>query len=165
MQLEEFNALPDAEAADLVRACADVERWVEEIVAARPFGSVAEAAAAAETLADPWTDDEIDAALARHPRIGERAQGTDADAAMSRSEQAGVADAGTDVQLRLAEGNRAYEERFGHVFLVRAAGRTPGEILALLEQRLTNTPEQERANAARNLREIAALRLSGMVSS
>ena len=165
MQLEEFNALPAPEAADLVRACADVERWVEEVVAARPFATVADAVAAAETAADPWTDAEIDAALARHPRIGERAQGDEADAALSRSEQAGVADAGAVVQQRLAAGNRAYEKRFGHVFLIRAAGRTPGEILALLEQRLHNTPEQERANAARNLREIAALRLRGMVSS
>lgn len=165
MQLEEFNALPEAEAAEAVRACADVERWVNEVVAGRPYATVADAVAAAETVADPWTDAEIDAALARHPRIGERAEGDAADAALSRSEQASVADAGADVQVRLAEGNRVYEERFGHVFLIRAAGRTPGEILALLEQRLHNSPEEERANAARNLREIAALRLGGMVSS
>lgn len=164
MELEQFNELPSEDAAAMVRACADVERWVEEVVAARPFATVGDVVAAAERVADPWTDDEIDAALSRHPRIGERAQGEGTDAAMSRTEQASVADADADVQSRLAAGNRAYEERFGHVFLIRAAGRSPEEILDQLEQRLGNTADQERENAARNLREIGALRLQGMVT-
>lgn len=164
MQLKNFNEAPPEEAAALVRACAAVERWVSEIVAGRPYATVADAVAACETAANPWTDDEIDAALARHPRIGERATGGDADAAMSRSEQAGVSDAEAETTARLAAGNRTYEERFGHVFLIRAAGRTAEEMLAQLEERLGNTPEQERANAAANLREIAALRLERILS-
>ena len=36
------------------------------------------------------------------------------------------------VRAALVDGNRAYEERFGHVFLIRAAGRTPEEMLAEL---------------------------------
>lgn len=164
MQLRDFNTAPAAEAAALVGACADVERWVDEIVAGRPYATVADAVAACETAANPWTDDEIDGALARHPRIGERAAGEETDAAMSRSEQASVSSAPSEVKARLADGNRRYEQRFGHVFLIRAAGRTAGEMLDQLEQRLTNTPEQERANAARNLREIAALRLEGMLT-
>lgn len=164
MQLKDFNEAPAEEAATLVRACADVERWVSEIVAGRPYASVADAVAACDSAANPWTDDEIDAALARHPRIGERAGGDDADAAMSRSEQAGMSGAEADVKARLAEGNRAYEERFGHVFLIRAAGRSAEEMLAQLEGRLGNTPELERVNAAINLREIAALRLEGSLN-
>ncbi|MGO1203172.1 2-oxo-4-hydroxy-4-carboxy-5-ureidoimidazoline decarboxylase, partial [Cellulosimicrobium funkei] len=69
------------------------------------------------------------------------------------------------VTRRLAEGNRAYEQRFGHVFLVRAAGRSAEEILEQLTERLGNDAETERANAARNLREIAALRLKGMLTA
>ena len=124
-----------------------------------------DAAEAALTAADPWTDDEVDSALARHPRIGERAEGEAADASMSRSEQAGVDTSDDDVTRRLAEGNRAYEQRFGHVFLVRAAGRSAEEILEQLTERLGNDAETERANAARNLREIAALRLKGMLTA
>lgn len=164
MQLKDFNTVGADEAAALVRACADVERWVDEIVAGRPYASVADVVAAARAAADPWTDAEIDAALARHPRIGDRARGAGTDAALSRTEQAQVADADAEVRARIAEGNRAYEERFGHVFLIRAAGRSAEEILAQLQQRLRNTPEQERANAAANLREIAALRLEGLLS-
>ena len=65
--------------------------------------------------------------MAHHPRIGERPTAATTEAAMSRSEQAGVDPADQDVSTALAEGNRAYEEKFGRVFLIRAAGRTrPG---------------------------------------
>lgn len=165
MQLEDFNAAPASDAAELVRACADVERWVDAVVAGRPYESVGAAVAACQDVAQPWSEEEIDAALARHPRIGQRAEGADTDAAMSRREQASVTSASDEVATALAEGNRDYEARFGHVFLIRAAGRSPEEMLAQLRERLENTPEQERQNAARNLREIAALRLEGMLSA
>ena len=67
--------------------------------------------------------DEVAAALAAHPRIGERAAGDSAEAASSRREQSAVTRAGDEVKQALADGNRAYERRFGHVFLIRAAGR------------------------------------------
>ncbi|KFD44188.1 OHCU decarboxylase [Cellulosimicrobium sp. MM] len=165
MTLDEFNRWSPYEARDALLACAHVDRWAEEVAAGRPYATVEDAVEAALTTADPWTDDEVDSALARHPRIGERAEGEAADASMSRSEQAGVDTSDDDVTRRLAEGNRAYEQRFGHVFLVRAAGRSAEEILEQLTERLGNDAETERANAARNLREIAALRLKGMLTA
>ncbi|MFI2704607.1 2-oxo-4-hydroxy-4-carboxy-5-ureidoimidazoline decarboxylase [Cellulosimicrobium composti] len=165
MTLDEFNRLPPEQAREALLACAHVGRWADEVTAGRPYASVEDAARAALDAADPWTDEEVDAALARHPRIGERAREESADASMSRSEQAGVDTSDVDVTRRLAEGNRAYEERFGHVFLIRAAGRSAEEILEQLTERLGNDAETERANAARNLREIAALRLKGMLSA
>jgi 2-oxo-4-hydroxy-4-carboxy-5-ureidoimidazoline decarboxylase len=83
---------------------------------------------------------------------------------MSRSEQAGVDPADTAVAEALARGNREYEEKFGRVFLIRAAGRTAPEILAALHERLANTPAQEDAIVAQQLREIALLRLEGVIS-
>ena len=68
-----------------------------------------------------------------------------------------------DVQQRLADGNRAYEDRFGHVFLIRAAGRSGEEILAALEDRLGNDAVTESAIMAQQLREIAVLRLEGIL--
>lgn len=163
MELNDFNTAAPDEARELVRPCAHVDRWVDAVVAGRPYASVDEVAEAALTLAQPWTDDEVDSALARHPRIGEQARGQETDAQMSRQEQSGV---GTDpgTQARLAEGNAAYEAKFGHVFLIRAAGRSAEEILQQLQQRLTNTPDDERRIAAEQLREIAALRLRGALS-
>lgn len=164
MTLDEFNRLSPQEVRDALLACAHVDRWADEVAAGRPYASVDAVAQAALTAADPWTDDELGSALARHPRLGERAQGDAADASMSRSEQAGVDTTDDEVTRRLAQGNLAYEEKFGHVFLVRAAGRSAEEILAQLTDRLGNDAGAERANAARNLREIAALRLKGMLT-
>ena len=133
-------------------------RWVDDVVAGRPYADAAALAKQAHDSALDLTDDELDSALSRHPRIGERPDGDDAEARLSRSEQAGVASSDAD---RLRDGNAAYEERFGHVFLIRAAGRSSAEILAELERRLGNDDATERAETVTALRDIALLRLEG----
>ncbi len=158
----EFNALPEAEARARVAACLAVPRWVDDVVAGRPYRDLAALTRAAGDAAAELDDDELEAALARHPRIGERASG-DHDAAFSEREQSGVDGRDGDVARRLAEGNRAYEARFGRVFLIRAAGRTAPEILDELDRRLGNDPEAERADTVAQLREIALLRLRQVV--
>lgn len=163
MKLLEFNTLPHGEAVDLLLACAHVERWATDIASARPFATIEDLLGATQALANPWTEEEIDSSLARHPRIGERAEGDDADAMLSRAEQAGLG-IDDEIQRRLDAGNAAYEEKFGFVFLIRAAGRSAEEILASLDERMNNTPEVERHIAADQLRQIAALRLEGMIS-
>lgn len=164
MKLAEFNEADRAEASAALRPCADVERWVDQIADARPFASSKELLGFAREAASPFTAEEVEAALAHHPRIGERPTAATAEASMSRSEQAGVDPADADVAEALAAGNRAYEEKFGRVFLIRAAGRTAPEILAALKERLTNTRAQEDAIVAQQLREIALLRLEGVIS-
>ena len=108
------------------------------------------------------SDDELEAALARHPRIGERA-GAEHDAAHSAREQSGVDRSDAEVLQRLADGNRAYEERFDRVFLIRAAGRDSREILAELERRLGNDDATERDETVDQLRQIALLRLDELL--
>ena len=162
MKLSSFNSLPASEAAALLRPCVDNSRWMAELVAARPFVGKEQLLAAAATAAEPWSEAEIDAALARHPRIGERAEGTSAEAGMSRNEQAGVSD-DAEVQAELHRRNNAYEEKFGRVFLIRAAGRSTEEVLKQLNSRLDNSPEEEIAEVGRQLREIAMLRLEGVI--
>jgi 2-oxo-4-hydroxy-4-carboxy-5-ureidoimidazoline decarboxylase len=159
--LSRFNEADPADAAAAVRPCLDVDRWVEAVVDGRPYPDVEAAVAVARSAADPFTDDELTTALSHHPRIGERASGSTAEADYSRAEQSGVS-ADAHVQSRLVEGNRAYEERFGHVFLIRAAGRSSEEILAALEDRLTNDPDREKLIMADQLRQIAVLRLQGV---
>lgn len=158
--LVQFNSVSRRDCIALLLACAAVPRWAAEVADGRPYADV-EAVLRRARDAAPWTPEEVDMALARHPRIGERAGGVQTDAAHSRREQASVALAGTDLLARIAAGNRAYEERFGHVFLIRAAGRGPEEILAALEERMTNDPASERRIVAEQLREIAVLRLKG----
>ena len=155
--LDAFNALPEPEARLRLTACLDVPRWVDTVMGGRPYADV-DALRAVATTAAELDDDELEAALARHPRIGERA-GPGHDAAHSAREQSGVDRADTGAAARLAEGNRAYEQRFDRVFLIRAAGRDAAEILAELQRRLGNDDETERAETAQQLREIALLRL------
>lgn len=163
MDLIDFNHTTPERAAAAIRPCVDIDRWVQTVVGSRPYGSVDDLLATAHSAAAPFGPEEVDAALAHHPRIGERANGNSAEAELSRGEQAGLS-AGDDLSRRLAEANRAYEARFNRVFLIRAAGRTPGEILAELERRMDNTPEHEASEVATQLREIALLRLRGLLS-
>ena len=164
MDIGEFDGLPAPEAAALVRQCADVPAFAAAVAAGRPHGTRSALLAAAEAQARTWTDAEVTAALAGHPRIGERPAGDGAGAAMSSREQAGVDPADAELQRRLADGNRSYEERFGRIYLVRAAGRTGAELLDLLEQRLGNDPTVEAEVTRAQLAEIALLRLGGLVT-
>lgn len=165
MRIEEFDGLAPEMAQRMIRPALDVPRWVDEIVAARPFVNREALLEIARTAADPLTDDEVDQALAHHPRIGDRAQGDSAEATLSRHEQSHVDPDDVETQHRLREGNIAYEERFGHVFLIRAAGRSPHQILEALCTRLGNDPATERGIVAEQLRQIAVLRLEGLFTS
>jgi 2-oxo-4-hydroxy-4-carboxy-5-ureidoimidazoline decarboxylase len=96
-------------------------------------------------------------ALAGHPRIGE--QLASHGGAWSRQEQAGVAEAGDDVRGQLAAANAAYEQRFGHVYLVCATGKSAAELLAVCQSRLANDPAAERWVVLGELAKINQLRL------
>ncbi len=162
MEVADFNDLPDDDARELVSGWLGVPRWVDDVLAGRPYDDAEALAARAHDAALHLTDDELAQALAGHPRIGERRTGDDAAARHSAREQRGV---GQDdaVAERLRAGNAAYEARFGHVFLIRAVGRGAEEILGELERRLDNDDETERAETVTALRDIALLRLRGQV--
>ena len=163
MHLEQFNAASRTEAVGALRPCLDIQRWIDELADARPYADLDTLLEAGRRAADPFTPAEIEAALAHHPRIGERAQGSSTEARLSQSEQAGLGEADAAVAEALAEGNRIYDEKFGQVFLIRAAGRSREEILAALNTRLGHTPEEEQAIIGQQLREIAVLRLEGLI--
>ncbi|MDQ0767509.1 2-oxo-4-hydroxy-4-carboxy-5-ureidoimidazoline decarboxylase [Pseudarthrobacter defluvii] len=164
MKLAEFNSADSAAAQATLRPCIDISRWVEAVAGARPFAGRNELLEFAAQAATPFTPAEVESAMAHHPRIGERPTAASTEASMSRSEQAGVDPEDTAVTDALARGNREYEEKFGRVFLIRAAGRSAQDILAALNQRLTNSPEEEDSIVAQQLREIAVLRLEGLIS-
>ena len=163
MLLEDFNAAGRPEAAAALRPCLDIGRWVEGIVDSRPFGSTGSLLEAARRAAEPFTAAEVEAALAHHPRIGEQATGNSMEARLSQAEQATLGASDPAVAAALAEGNRSYERKFGQVFLIRAAGRSREDILAALNTRLAHTPEEELAVIGQQLREIAVLRLEGLI--
>lgn len=164
MHIDVFDTLTTEQARAAALVWAAVPDWAAAVVACRPYGTTAALAARAEALAAGWGRPELDTALAHHPRIGERPTGAGAEADASRREQAAMSDADADVAERIAAGNRDYEARFDRVFLVRAAGRTPREMLAELERRLDNDHTTEVAEACEQLAQIALLRLHGDVT-
>ena len=180
MTLEQFNRAGRSAAIDALQPCADIRRWCEEIADGRPFSSIAALLDAARVAALPFRPEEIAVALTRHPRIGQRpaaagtegTEGTDGtdgtestEAALSRAEQCGVDPADAANATALAAGNLAYEAKFGRVFLIRAAGRTGQEMLSALHERLHHTAAEEDRVTAEQLREIALVRLEGVVSA
>ncbi len=142
-----------------LRACCAADAWLSQMSRARPFPSAKAALDLSDELVLGFDDAALDQALAAHARIGERRLGSTVEDRWSRTEQAGALAVDSDVQQRLAEGNRRYEERFGRVFLIRAAGRSAEEMLAALEERLGQDDQAERDVVRRELADIVRLRL------
>ncbi len=164
-RLDDFNDESPDQAVQALRACNAAPRFAAEVAAGRPYPDAEALVARAEEVAHSLSWDEVAVALAAHPRIGDRVEGSSAEAQASRREQSSMTDADSGTRSALVEGNRAYEERFGHVFLIRAAGRSPEEMLAELRRRLENDAAAEQREATEQLAQISGLRVRGFVSS
>jgi allantoicase len=140
-------------AAELERACGS-PRWAALVAEGAPYPDLASLIAAGDRVWRKLSPEDWLSAFAAHPRIGERGG-----SAWSQREQAGVDRAAPAVLTALADGNRAYEARFGHVYLVCATGKSADQMLADLERRMANDPETELHVAAEEQRKITRLRL------
>ncbi|MBB4930329.1 2-oxo-4-hydroxy-4-carboxy-5-ureidoimidazoline decarboxylase [Lipingzhangella halophila] len=157
--LERVNALQPDEFRTVFAQCLDVDRWVEALLAERPFPSQSALLASADAHARVLTDDEVASALARHPRLGERATGNGTEAGWSRGEQSAFNQGAASAQEAFTAAQARYEERFGHIYLVCANGRSSEELLVDLESRMNNDPATETRVVANELREICLLRV------
>jgi 2-oxo-4-hydroxy-4-carboxy-5-ureidoimidazoline decarboxylase len=158
--LGSFNTAP-AEAAERdVLACCGSKAFAKAIADGRPYQDPAALLAAVDAAFDVLSWDDIVEAMSEHPRIGDRAVRT----GMSAAEQSGAAAASDAVRQGLAEGNVAYEERFGHVFLICASGLSGQEMLTSLQARLGNDEEAERTVVRAELRKITRLRMTKMLA-
>lgn len=161
--VERLNGSTEADAREALARCCGAARWVDAMVAARPFLS---ARALLQSAADAWRSlqarDYLEA-FSHHPEIGadlnELRRRFASTAALSQSEQAGAAFASEGTLLALRRRNQAYRERFGYSFIVCATGKSAEEMLALLEQRLQHSPEVEIVIAAAEQAKITQLRL------
>ncbi|WP_018655451.1 2-oxo-4-hydroxy-4-carboxy-5-ureidoimidazoline decarboxylase [Actinomadura flavalba] len=160
MTIERFNALPTADALAGLRACCASEAWAKRVEAERPYADLPALRTASDAAFTELTWGDVAQALSAHPRIGERADGPEREAAWSRGEQSGMDDAAEQTRRALHDGNRAYEERFGHVYLICATGLTPDAMLDALHERLTHDDARERDVVRAELAKIAALRLA-----
>ena len=162
--LETINQASDAEAAGLLRACNASPEWIARMLAGRPYPDVETLLDTAERVARSLDWAEVRHALDEHPRIGERAEGGTTEAQWSRREQAAVGTSATATRDALRTGNAEYERRFGHVFLIRAAGRSAEEMAAELDRRLGNDEAGERSEVTEQLAQITRLRVQSLLA-
>lgn len=158
--LKRWNQASADEAVATILPANGSRAWAEAIVARRPLASPQVLFQVSDEVWRAMDENAWQQAFDSHPRIGEsKAQAaTQKSLAWSRGEQAGVApDAATLTEL--AEGNRAYEEKFGRIFIICATGKSAAEILTALERRLSNDAETELHEAAEQQRQITQLRL------
>ena len=161
-----LDAMDRDRLSEYLRACCGSSHWVDAMIARRPFTTATAVLAASDEVCKSLSREDWLESFTHHPRLGEsqaaveqgeRARG------WSAREQAGLMTAGTDVRTALAAANVAYEERFGFICIICAAGKDPEELLAVTRARLGNSPKIELRIAAEEQRKITRLRLERLL--
>lgn len=166
--LDALNTAPIERARLDLERCCGAHRWVERMLAHRPFRSPDELLALAER--EWWTLDEADflEAFGHHPKIGDveslrkRFATT---ASWASAEQSGMNAASEQLIQNLSASNRAYEDKFGFIFIVCATGKSAADMFSLLQSRLPNERATEIQNAAAEQAKITAIRLRKLVEA
>jgi OHCU decarboxylase len=170
--LERLNDLPSEEAEARLLSCCGSRKWARRLGAERPFGTLKALAESADRIWRSLSKEDWLEAFATHPRIGGEKgsvpiseKGSVPISGWARGEQAGTKSASAETLAHLAEANREYEKRFGHIFIVCASGKTAAEMLADARARLHNDPQTELAIAADEQRKITRLRLAKLLEA
>ncbi|MFA7338177.1 MAG: 2-oxo-4-hydroxy-4-carboxy-5-ureidoimidazoline decarboxylase [Candidatus Obscuribacterales bacterium] len=166
MNLEQLNqSSSELLQPELLRCCGSA-RWVEKLIESRPYVAEAELYSASDRIWQSLKTEDWLEAFSHHPKIGDLESLKTKFASTSdwaSGEQGGVALASERVIEELAAGNTAYEEKFGYIFIVCATGKTAGEMLALLQERLHNAPDVEIQRAMAEQNKITRLRLEKLL--
>ncbi|MFK0295507.1 2-oxo-4-hydroxy-4-carboxy-5-ureidoimidazoline decarboxylase [Streptomyces sp. NPDC090442] len=154
--LTRFNASDAGEAqAALHEVCAS-RAWGSKVLARRPFTTTDALFAASDAAMAELCAQDLAEAMAGHPPIGRPTPGDPT----SHREQSGMAGAPDDLKAEMLELNLAYQEKFGHVFLICASGRTAEQMRDAIRNRIDNAPEQEREIVRGELGKINRIRLN-----
>ena len=143
----------------MLAGCCGSVRWVDAMLARRPFGSLTALVESADVIWHGLSEADWLEAFGHHPKIGDRsAHG------IAKQEQSGAASAPAAIVLELADANRAYEARFGYIFIICATGKSAESMLDALRNRLRNDAQTEIRIAAEEQLKITQLRLKGVVA-
>ncbi|WNZ07721.1 2-oxo-4-hydroxy-4-carboxy-5-ureidoimidazoline decarboxylase [Streptomyces sp. 11x1] len=157
--LARFNALEEHVAvAALHEACAS-DAWGRRLLAGRPYAAVEDLLAASDAAMAELGEEDLTQAMAGHPPIGRPKPGDPT----SAREQRGMAGASDELRAEMLELNLAYQEKFGHVFLICATGRTGEQMRDAVRDRIGNAPEREREIVRTELGKINRIRLARLV--
>ena len=165
--LASLNSLTAEEAQKELLQCCGSKRWAMQMTEARPYSTIEVAIETADRIWQSLTEDDWLEAFRSHPKIGEQKPAdrvSDQAQQWSGQEQAGVAAASRETVNSLAALNRAYEMKFGYIFIICATGKTSQEMLAALRERLQHDPAEELPIAAAEQSKITALRLKKLLN-
>ncbi|MCN9244690.1 2-oxo-4-hydroxy-4-carboxy-5-ureidoimidazoline decarboxylase [Streptomyces sp. RY43-2] len=157
--LARFNGLEESAAFAVLHQVCACTAWVRALLAARPYATIAALHAASDAATAGLTTADLAEAMAAHPPIGRPAPGDPA----SVREQRGMSDASADLRAEMLDLTLAYQEKFGHVFLICATGRTGEQMRDAIEERIGNAPEREWEIARTELGRINRIRLARLV--
>lgn len=166
MNITELNNLPSDVLKGQLSSCCGSSKWTELMMFSAPFLSEKELFDAADRS---WTlcgEEDWLEAFQHHPKIGDLESLRNRFAStrhLAGNEQAAMSHASEEILRALKTGNEAYEQKFGFIFIVFATGKSAGEMLNLLEQRILNDRETELKRAAEEQHKITLLRLKKIV--
>ncbi len=166
MTLHELNIISQPQLKEELMKCCGSTTWVKMMMAYFPADDLVELLEDAEEMWYECSVEDWKEAFAHHPRIGDVASLTTKfsnTAAWASHEQSNVNSAAKETIEALAQGNRLYEEKFGYIFIVCATGKSTEEMLALLQARLSNKPEDEIKIAAEEQDKITQLRIQKLI--
>lgn len=168
MDLETLNSLPTETAEAELLKCCGCARWAHEVASSRPFKNETDLKQCANEVWWTLTADDWLEAFKSHPKIGEKkaaATTSTQSQAWSETEQSGMRQTAAATATSLASLNQKYEDKFGHIFIVCAAGKTADELLGNLRERINNAPGDELRIAAQEQAKITELRLAKLLSN
>mmetsp|Transcript_23781 Transcript_23781/g.28707 ORF Transcript_23781/g.28707 Transcript_23781/m.28707 type:complete len:319 (+) Transcript_23781:44-1000(+) len=166
--MDAINRLTVKDAQEQFLKCCGSPAFAAKLASQRPFSQYEQMVEIARQV---WFNEvstmEWLKAFEAHPRIGdveglrkkfastaswcEGEQGT----AMSSADEA--------VIQALAQGNKDYEAKFGHIFIICATGKPAAVILEALKSRYPNNPHHEMMLAAQEQQKITEIRLTKLL--
>ena len=174
MTIDQLNRLSEADAATAFEQCCGAAEWAERMVYSRPFELLSEVLETSDTIWEECDVDDYEEAFSFLPRIGElededrkrATTGELADLSMkwAAQELKSVEASTPEVLDKLADANDEYEEKFGHIFVATAAGKSGQELLSMLQARMGNDPKDEILIAAAEQNKITKLRLKKLLA-
>lgn len=166
MTLHDLNTLPKQQLKEELTKCCGSSAWVNKML---PFFPADDLVELLEDAEEQWwlcSEKDWKEAFSHHPKIGDLEslqKKFSSTAGWASNEQGGVNTASQQIIEALADGNKKYEEKFGYIFIVCAAGKSANEMLAMLQTRLQNSPEVEIEIAADEQNKITKLRIEKLL--
>lgn len=154
--LTRFNTADEADALAVLHEVCASTTWASKLLAQRPYADAAALFTASDAAMAELGAEDLDQAMSGHPPIGRPKPGD----ATSAREQRGMRGASEELKAEMLELNLAYQEKFGHVFLICATGLGAEQMREAVRARIDNSPERERENVRTELVKINRIRLA-----